>query len=145
MRRPPASSEESIFGRGLVAFVLVMGVVMSLISLGIGIWAYRSGDPAWQTLLFTTLIFSQVILALEVRSEKTSLIRLGLLTNPLMVAAFLSTVGLQVAVVYVPFLRRVFSTSPLGARDLGIAFGAGLAVLVAVEAWKAVLRRRGGA
>ena len=118
---------------------------MSLISLGIGIWAYRSGDPAWQTLLFTTLIFSQVILALEVRSEKTSLIRLGLLTNPLMVAAFLSTVGLQVAVVYVPFLRRVFSTSPLGARDLGIAFGAGLAVLVAVEAWKAVLRRRGGA
>jgi len=144
MRRPPASSEESIFGRGLVAFVLVMGVVMSLISLGIGLFAYRSGDPAWQTLLFTTLIFSQVILALEVRSEKTSLLTLGLLTNPLMVAAFLSTVGLQVAVVYVPFLQRVFSTSPLGARDVGIAFGAGLAVLVAVEAWKSVLRRREG-
>lgn len=142
MRRPPASSEESIFGRGLVAFVAVMGVVMSLISLGIGLWAFRSGDPAWQTLLFSTLIFSQVILALEVRSEKTSLFRLGLLTNPLMVAAFLSTVGLQVAVVYVPFLRRVFSTAPLGPRDLGISFGAGLAVLVAVEAWKAVLRRR---
>ena len=145
MRRPPASSEESIFGQGLAAFVVAMGVVMSLISLGIGLWAYRSGDPAWQTLLFTTLIFSQVILALEVRSEKTSLFQLGLLTNPLMVAAFLSTVGLQVAVVYVPFLRRVFSTSPLGTRDLGIAFGAGLAVLVAVEAWKAVLRRRDGA
>ena len=144
MRRPPASSEESIFGRGLVAFVVAMGVVMSLISLGIGLFSFRSGDPAWQTLLFTTLIFSQVILALEVRSEKTSLFRLGLLTNPLMVAAFLSTVGLQVAVVYVPFLRRVFSTSPLGARDLGIAFGAGLAVLVAVETWKAVLRRREG-
>ncbi|MHB8798591.1 MAG: cation-translocating P-type ATPase [Thermoanaerobaculia bacterium] len=145
MKRPPASSEESIFGRGLLPFVLVMGVVMSLISLGIGLWAYRSGDPAWQTLLFTTLIFSQVILALEVRSEKASLLTLGLLTNPLMVGAFLSTVGLQVAVVYVPFLQRVFSTAPLGARDLGIAFGSGLAVLLVVEAWKAVLRRRGGA
>jgi Ca2+-transporting ATPase len=144
MKRPPASSEESIFGRGLVPFVFVMGVVMSLISLGIGLFSYRSGDPAWQTLLFTTLIFSQVILALEVRSEKTSLLTLGLLTNPLMVAAFLSTVGLQVAVVYLPFLQRVFSTAPLGVRDLGIAFGSGLAVLLVVEAWKAVLRRRAG-
>jgi hypothetical protein len=27
-------------------------------------------------------------------------------------------------------------------RDLFIAFGSGLAVLVAVEAWKAVLRRK---
>ncbi len=144
MKRPPASSEESIFGRGLVPFVLVMGVVMSLISLGIGIFSYRSGDPAWQTLLLTTLSFSQVILALEVRSEKASLLTLGFLTNPLMVAAFLSTVGLQVAVVYVPFLQRVFSTAPLGVRDLGIAFGSGLAVLLVAEAWKAVLRRRAG-
>ncbi len=142
MKRPPYSSEESIFGRGLVAFVAVMGVVMSLISLGIGLWAFRSGDPAWQTLLFTTLIFSQVILALEVRSERSSLFRIGLFTNPLMVAAFLSTIGLQVAVVYLPFLQRVLRTSPLGVRDLFIAFGSGLAVLVVVEAWKALLRRR---
>ncbi len=142
MKRPPYSSEESIFGRGLVAFVAVMGVVMSLISLGIGLWAFRSGDPAWQTLLFTTLIFSQVILALEVRSERSSLFRVGLFTNPLMVVAFLSTVGLQVAVVYVPFLQKVLRTAPLGVRDLFIAFGSGLAVLVVVEAWKFVLRRK---
>ena len=81
MKRPPYSSEESIFGRGLVAFVVVLGVVMSLIALGIGAWAFRSGDPAWQTLLFTTLIFSQVILALEVRSERRSIFRIGLLAQ----------------------------------------------------------------
>ena len=57
-----------------------------------------------------------------------------------MVVAFLSTVGLQVAVVYLPLLQRVFSTAPLGARDLVIAFGSGLAVLAVVEAWKLVLR-----
>jgi Ca2+-transporting ATPase len=142
MKRPPFSSEESIFGRGLVWFVAVMGVVMSLISLGIGLWAYKSGDPAWQTLLLTTLIFSQVILALEVRSERNSLFHIGLFSNPLMVAAFLSTVGLQVAVVYLPFLQRVFSTKPLGIRDLLIAFGSGLAVVAVVEVWKWVLRRK---
>jgi Ca2+-transporting ATPase len=62
-----------------------------------------------------------------------------------MVVAFLSTVGLQAAVVYVPFLQRIFSTAPLGPRDLLVAFGSGLAVIVAVEAWKGVLRRKGAA
>jgi P-type Ca2+ transporter type 2C len=142
MRRPPYSSKESIFGRGLVAFLGVMGVAMSLISLGIGAWAFFSGDPAWQTLLLTTLIFSQVILALEVRSERSSLFRIGLFTNPLMVVAFLTTVGLQLAVVFLPFLQKIFSTAPLGARDLLIAFGSGMAVLVVVEAWKWILRLR---
>ncbi len=142
MRRPPYTSEESIFGRGLVPFVAVMGVVMSLISLGIGLWSFRSGDPAWQTLLFTTLIFSQVVLALEVRSERGSLFQIGLFTNPLMVGAFVSTVGLQVAVVYLPFLQKVFRTAPLGARDLLVVFVSGLSIVVVVEAWKFILRRR---
>jgi hypothetical protein len=44
-------------------------------------------------------------------------------------------------VVYVPFLQKVFATAPLGARDLLIAFGSGLVVLVVVEAWKLALRR----
>jgi Ca2+-transporting ATPase len=59
-----------------------------------------------------------------------------------MVFAFLMTVGLQVAVVYLPFMQRIFSTAPLGARDLLIAFGSGMAVLVVVEAWKWILRLR---
>ncbi len=142
MKRPPFSSEESIFGRGLVGFVAVMGIVMSLVSLGVGVFSFRAGDPAWQTLLFTTLIFTQVVLALEVRSERSSLFRVGLLTNPLMVVAFFSTVGLQLAVVYVPFLQKVFSTAPLGRRDLLVVVGSGLAVLAVVEAWKLVLRRK---
>ena len=83
-----------------------------------------------------------MILALEVRSERSSIFRVGVLTNPLMVMAFFSTIGLQLAIVYLPFLQRVFGTAPLGARDLLIAFGAGLPVLVVVEVWKWVLRRR---
>ena len=116
--------------------------MLGLTPLGLGYYYYTAGDPAWQTLLFTTLIFSQVILALEARSERRSLFRIGLLTNPLMVVAFLSTAGLQAAVVYLPFLQGVFSTAPLGARDLAIACGSGLAVLAAVEAWKWALRLR---
>ncbi len=142
MQRPPYSSEESIFGRGMATFIIVMGIVMSIIALGIGVWAYRSGDPAWQTLLFTTLIFAQIVLALEVRSEHDSLFTIGLFSNRAMIWAFLSTLLLQLAVIYVPFFQNIFATQPLSVRDIAIAFGASLSVLIFVEVWKIFMRRR---
>ena len=143
MKRPPAPAAESIFGRGMVAFVVVMGVVMSLISLGIGLSVLPGGDPPWQTLLFTTLIFSQVALALErALREAIAASGSGSSPNPAMLVAFLSTVVLQVAVVYVPFLQVVFSTQALPPAELLVPVLGAAVVLLAVEAWKAVLRAR---
>ena len=142
MHRPPYSSSESIFGRGMVPFIVAIGVVMSLISIGIGLGAFRAGDAAWQTLLFTTLIFAQLALALEVRSEEDSIFKIGLFSNPSMVWAILSTVVLQLLVIYVPFFQAIFGTSPLNFQQLLVALLASLAVIVVVEIWKWVLRRR---
>ncbi len=142
MKRPPYSSEESIFGRGVAPFIVVMGIVMSIVALGVGVWAYRSGDPAWRSLLFTTLIFCQLALALGIRGEEASLVRQGLFSNRSMVWAVLSSIGLQLAVIYVPFLQSVFSTAALSGRDLLIAFTVSLFVLLVVEVWKWALRRR---
>jgi Ca2+-transporting ATPase len=115
---------------------------MSLVSLGVGWWSYTSGDPAWQSLLFTTLIFSQIVLAIEVRSETNSILKTGLFTNRSMVIAVVSTVLLQFVVLYVPFFQSIFKTQALGARDIGIALGASFAVLLFVEVWKWLMRRR---
>jgi Ca2+-transporting ATPase len=98
--------------------------------------AYRSGDPKWQTLLFTTLVFSQMGLALGVRSESRPVWTIGLRSNPAMLGAGLLTVVLQLLVVYVPFLQTVFGTAPLSVRDLLIAIAAAVAVLLLVEVWK---------
>ncbi len=142
MNRPPYSSEESIFGRGMAAFIIVLGIVMSIISLGVGVWAFGSDDPNWQTLLFSTLIFSQLVLSLEVRSETTSIFRMNFFSNPYLVGAVALTVLLQLIVIYVPVFQNIFSTSPLPLSDLALTAGAGLAVLAAVEIWKLVWRWR---
>jgi Ca2+-transporting ATPase len=136
MKRPPYSSTESIFGRGMLSFIVVIGIVMSIIAILVGLMAYRTGDPAWQTLLFTTLIFAQLALALEARAEDESLFRLGMFSNRSMIVAILSTIGLQMLVVYVPFFQRIFDTDPLNGRDLLIAFLSSLGVIVVVEIWK---------
>ena len=142
MRRPPQAATESIFGRGMVPFVVVLGVVASLASLAVGLIAFRARDPHWQTLLFTTLIFGQLALALGVRSETRSLWRVGLFSNPALLAAVLFTVALQLAVVYLPALQKVLGTTALPARDLLVAVLSGASILVAVEGWKWALRMR---
>ena len=143
MRRPPYSSEESIFGRGMLPFIAVFGVVMSIIAIAVGLWDFHR-DPTgpWQTLLFTTLIFNQVMLALGLRSIEQSLFSIGLFSNPSMVAAFLSTVLLQLMVIYVPFFQGIFKTQALGFVEVLIALGMGVLVLLCVELWKWFLRRR---
>jgi Ca2+-transporting ATPase len=142
MRRPPFSSTESIFGRGMVTYIGIMGVIMSLVSLAVGLAAYRLGDPAWQSLLFTTLIFSQLALALEVRSEENSLFKIGLFSNRSMVGAVLLTVLLQMLVLYVPFFQVIFSTNSLTLQDLAIAFIASLFIILVVEVWKLLKRAK---
>jgi Ca2+-transporting ATPase len=142
MKRPPFSSQESIFGRGMVPFIIFFGIFMALVAVGVGLWAKATGDPAWQTLLFTTLIFNQVVLALGVRSEDQPLWRIGFFSNRSMVIAFLTTLALQMAVIYLPFMQQIFNTKPLGLRDLLIAFGIALITLVAVELWKLTFARR---
>jgi Ca2+-transporting ATPase len=143
MRRPPRAAAHGIFGRGMVPFIVVMAMVASLASIGVGLFAFRNGDAQWQTLLFTTLIFSQLALALGVRSETGSLRSIGLRSNRAMIGAVLVTVVLQICVLYVPFLQEIFGTMPLPPGDLLVAALAGGAVLVAVEAWKWVLRAHG--
>jgi Ca2+-transporting ATPase len=143
MQRPPYSSEESIFGRGMVPFIIVFGVVMSIVALAVGVGVFRSGDPRWQTVLFTTLIFAQLALALEVRSEQASLRRTGLFSNRSMVLAIGLSVLLQLAVIYVPVMQGIFGTVALSWQDLLIAVSAGLVIIMAVELWKVVARRLG--
>ena len=40
MKRPPYSASESIFGRGMVQFIVGMGVVMSALAIGAA-WGLR--------------------------------------------------------------------------------------------------------
>ena len=141
MKRPPYSATESIFGRGMVQFILGIGAAMSVISI-VSAWKlWRLSDPAWQTVLFTTLVFCQLAVALEARSEKESLVGIGLLKNRPMVLALVLTVALQLAVVYTPAGQRIFDTVAMPLRDLALSVSMAIIVLVIIEVWKAIMRR----
>ena len=76
---------------------------------------------AWQTMIFTTLTLAQMGNALATRSESQTLWEAGIFTNKALLGAVLLTFGLQMAVVYLPFLQNIFSTQALTLAELGIS------------------------
>ena len=81
-------------------------------------------------------------MALAVRSEEQSLLRIGLLSNKPMLLAIVVTIALQLVLVYWGPAQRIFRTTALTPRDLALCFGLGMTVLIIVEVWKAVVRSR---
>ncbi|MDI9611549.1 MAG: cation-translocating P-type ATPase [Acidobacteriota bacterium] len=142
MQRPPHPRDSGIFSREMISFIGVIGFLMSVIAIGTAWELWRSGDPAWQTTVFTVLVLAQLVVALEARSEEESLLRMGVFGNRAMVLAVMLTAALQAAVIYTPVGNRIFTTVPMSPADLAIAAGTSLLTLLFIEAWKFGLRRR---
>ena len=65
-------------------------------------------------------------------------------SNPLLLASVLLTLGLQLLLIYVPVLNRLFDTAALGAADLAVCVGAAALILATVEAEKYLRLRFAG-
>jgi Ca2+-transporting ATPase len=143
MKRPAYPPQESIFARGMGRHTLWVGLVMGILSVSVGYGYWHAGRENWQTMLFTTLTLSQMAHVVGIRSEGNSIFQIGLGSNPALVAAVTLTIMLQVALVYVPFLQRTFTTVGLSAGDAGVAVlvSSGILALVEVEKWFGRRRR----
>jgi P-type Ca2+ transporter type 2C len=133
MRRRPHRPNESIFSRGVGRDILWIGVLLGLVLLAVAYSYWSARQPNWQTMVFTTLALSRMVLAETIRSERDSLFQIGLLSNKPLLGAVALTFSLQMAVIYVPFLQIVFKTTPLSAIDLAIALALSTIVFWAME------------
>jgi P-type Ca2+ transporter type 2C len=141
MRRPPRHPRESVFAHGLWQHVVWVGLLIGGLSLFAQAWAIHTGSTHWQTIVFTVLTLSQLAHVMAIRSERESLFRQGVTTNPPLLAAVAFTIGLQIAAIYVPFLNGVLDTAPLTAGELAFCFILAGVTFVAVEVEKFLVRR----
>ena len=141
MRRPPRRPAESLFAGGLLTHVVWCGLLIGFLSIGAQAWARAGGSEAWQSVVFTTLTLCQLAHVLAIRSERDSLLVQGLGSNRALLGTVLLTVGLQLAVLYVPVLQGLFHTQALSAAELGVCFTLPLVVFLAVELEKLLARR----
>jgi Ca2+-transporting ATPase len=142
MRRRPYPPSDNIFGRGLAIDVVWVGLMMGLTSLAVGFVWWRMGSDHWQTMVFTTLTMGQMGNALATRSERDSLFSRGIKANRLLYLTVILTLGLQMAVTYLPFLQRVLYTVALTPLELVVSLLVSTAVFWSIELVKLALRAR---
>jgi P-type Ca2+ transporter type 2C len=148
MQREPFQPSESIFARGLGGYIIRIGLVFAIVTIGLMKWAFDRthavgypGDPdTWKTIVFTTLCIAQMGHALAVRSVNKLVIEINPFSNPLLLWAILGTILLQLAVVYIPLLRSFFGTHPLSLFELGVCFGCSLLIFIWIEGEKLFVR-----
>ena len=142
MQRKPHPPAEGIFARGMGSHILWVGLLMGLVALGVGFWGWKTNNPYWPTMVFTTITLSQMGNALAVRSERESLFKMGLFTNKLLLAAVLLTFVLQLGITYWVPAQSWFGTMPLPPLELAISLGLSGVVFCVIEAEKIFKRLR---
>ena len=133
MKRPPKPTDESLFSDGVGFHILWVGILMAGITLGIQAWSLHSNLEHWQTMVFTVLSLSQLGHVLAVRSDRTFLIKQGLLSNRSLFISVSITFLLQISVIYLPFMNSIFKTQPLTIKELGICIGGAVILFHAIE------------
>jgi len=116
--------------------ILMCGCTILLFTRALG-----DGDIEYaRTIAFTTMAVFQLWNILNMRSVSVSIFKLGLFSNLYVVAAITLSLGLQIAVLYLPFLRSAFRTVPMGFADWALILLISSSILVVGEGYKLLIR-----
>ena len=131
-------------GIALVGVIMAVGTLFILdFSLPGGFIAGAGAMDYARTMAFTTLVLFQLFNVLNARSDSRSAFR-RLFDNPWLWGALTFSLGLQFAVIYLPFLQRAFDTVALSLTDWGLCVLVGSSVLWLRELSKWISRRQQG-
>ena len=150
MQQPPQDPQESIFARGLGAYMIRQGLILAIVTIFLMVWAYGytqehtlNGTLApnrWKTMVFTTLCLAQMGHALAIRSVHRLTIEMNPLSNPFLLISIVATSLLQLLLIYVEPLRQFFGTQYLPLNELLVCFGFSALIFIWIEMEKIVYR-----
>jgi len=160
MQRPPRPQSEGVISRPmLIRAWLFLGLIVAGLSLGGFFYVlsgagWQPGDPTGPhslfhyaylqatTMTFLGMIFGQIGTAFAVRTQRESLLSVGVLSNRYLLFAIAGELAIAAACVYTPALQSLLGTAPPPARDLLILLPYPLIVWGADELRRYLIRRR---
>jgi len=143
MEQPPRPVHEPIINRSMIVGIVVQTIAITasvLVAYYTGLSWDGSSPVLAQTMAFVTLSASELVRAYTARSERASLLRLGVFSNKYMQYAVSFSIVLLLGAVYIPFLQPIFDTVPLGTREWTVVLPLLLVPGIAAEITKAIVR-----
>ncbi|MGN0333605.1 MAG: cation-translocating P-type ATPase, partial [Lachnospiraceae bacterium] len=131
----------TLFERGLIVRVCLHGVFISAATIGaFQTGVHMDGYEAGMTMAFLVLAISQLLHALNQRSNTESVFSTGNGHNPYLFYSIAGSALVLAIVVLVPYFRTVFSLTMITAKEWGVVALFSILPLAAVEVTKAVIR-----
>ena len=117
MEEPPRDPRESIISGDIRTNLISQSIFITLAVLGsyvVGLkWIFPDSIEGAHTMVFATLITSELLRAFSVRSVKFTLKELGFISNSYLIKAVILSFALLLLVMYVPVLRDLFEVVSL--------------------------------
>lgn len=144
MLEKPRKTSESVFNKLMIEEVLLSGIIIG--GIVFGFWYYLINIIKLDTLsarsyILLIMVFMQNIHVFNCRSELTSVFKLSIKNNPLIVFGIITTLVLQLIVTETPFLSNVLKTSPLDMNHIIFAFSLTIPLLIIMELFKFIKRK----
>ncbi|NMC66199.1 MAG: HAD-IC family P-type ATPase, partial [Acidobacteria bacterium] len=120
MKRVPRNPNEPIIERNRGSLMAVQGLFIafcSLVAFTYVLFVEKEGVGRARTAAFIVLAVAQLFQALNSRHQMKSIFELGFFTNLKLIYALLISLVLQLSVVYVPFMQKIFKTENLTLFD----------------------------
>jgi Ca2+-transporting ATPase len=142
IKRRPRDPKEPIVNRRMISNIAVGAAIMIMGTLAVFFTEISKGVALERavTMAFTTFVMFQMFNTLNCRSEEKSVFKLGLFSNRYVIFAIAASIAMQLAVIYLPVLSRMFGTTPLSAADLALVTLVSSSVFIVDEARKKVIR-----
>jgi Ca2+-transporting ATPase len=155
MASPPRSPNEKLLSAPVVGRFLFLGSIQAIgvtlvffwhiASAGIPFDAFTPDNIIYREAITMTqagIVVSQFFNALAVRTDRESVFRVGLTSNPQLLAAGAVGLGIMAAIAYLPPLQAVFHTAALSVTDWAVLVFFGIVLLLAEETRKVWVRHR---
>jgi magnesium-transporting ATPase (P-type) len=143
MVRDPIRRGDPLMSRGMLRRMSLMVAASVAATLGYFIWRLGTGAPLSlvQTETFTLLAACQWFNVINCESPTRSALSLGILKNPWLLGGLLLANGMQIAVVYLAPMNRLFHTTPIPAERILLIGALASGVLWVEEIRKYFARR----
>jgi Ca2+-transporting ATPase len=138
----PRTLSKNLFDAPMNFFIFVIGISTSILLFLVYFFLLRAGfDPATvRTFIFASFATYTLLLSFSLRSLEKSFFSYNPFSNVHLTASVGIGFLLTAAVLYVPFLQRIFGTVSLGPLWLLGVFSVGAANILAIEAGKIAIR-----
>lgn len=144
MNEPPRNPNETLFNIELFSEVLISGLFIGIIVFIVWIYLINKLDMPVNIArgyIVTLMVFIQNMHVLNCRSEKSSILKVPIKSNPLIIFSIVSAIFLQVLFSEVPFLSKFLQTTSIPITHMLILFVISTTIIFIMEIYKYLKRK----